>query len=52
MRYLSELSMEELAAQSGVSVVGAKSRLLRARAELKRRLEQVLSSSDRALVTG
>jgi len=51
MRYLSELSMEELAARSGVSVVAAKSRLLRARAELKRRLEKQLSSSDRALVT-
>ena len=52
MRYLSDLSMEELAAQSGISVVAAKSRLMRARAELKRRLEQVLSSPDRALVTG
>ena len=49
-RYLEELPIEELAAQSEISVVAAKSRLLRARAELKRRMEKHLASSDRALV--
>ena len=40
MRDLDELSMEELAGELGISVMAAKSRLLRARRELKRRLEQ------------
>ena len=40
MRDLDQLSMEELAEELGISVMAAKSRLLRARRELKRRLEQ------------
>ena len=40
MRDLDELSMEELAAELGITVMAAKSRLLRARRELRRRLEQ------------
>jgi RNA polymerase sigma-70 factor (ECF subfamily) len=40
MRDLDEMSMEELAAELGISVMAAKSRLLRARKELRRRLEQ------------
>jgi len=40
MRDLDQLSMEELAGELGISVMAAKSRLLRARRELRRRLEQ------------
>ncbi|HLK68435.1 MAG TPA: sigma-70 family RNA polymerase sigma factor [Bryobacteraceae bacterium] len=40
MRELDQFSMEELAGELGISVMAAKSRLLRARRELKRRLEQ------------
>jgi RNA polymerase sigma-70 factor (ECF subfamily) len=40
MRDLNELSMDEVAGQLGISIVAAKSRLLRARSELRRRLER------------
>jgi RNA polymerase sigma-70 factor (ECF subfamily) len=40
MRDLDQLSTEELAGELGISVMAAKSRLLRARRELRRRLEQ------------
>lgn len=42
MRDVQELSMEEVAGQLGISIVAAKSRLMRARLELRRRLEQHL----------
>ena len=38
MRYLHRLIMRDIAAHSGISVPAAKSRLIRARSELKRRL--------------
>jgi RNA polymerase sigma-70 factor, ECF subfamily len=40
MRDLNELSINEVAGQLGISIVAAKSRLLRARSELRRRLER------------
>jgi RNA polymerase sigma-70 factor (ECF subfamily) len=40
MRDLEELSMKDVAEQLGISIVAAKSRLLRARAELRQRLER------------
>jgi RNA polymerase sigma-70 factor (ECF subfamily) len=40
MRDLEQLSMEDLAGELGISVMAAKSRLLRARRELRRRLEE------------
>jgi RNA polymerase sigma-70 factor (ECF subfamily) len=40
LRDLDELSMEEVAGRLGISLVAAKSRLLRARAELRQRLER------------
>jgi RNA polymerase sigma-70 factor, ECF subfamily len=39
MRDLNELSMDEVAGQLGISIVAAKSRLMRARLELRRRVE-------------
>jgi len=39
MRDLDELPMEDVAGQLGITIVAAKSRLLRARKELRRRLE-------------
>jgi RNA polymerase sigma-70 factor (ECF subfamily) len=39
MRDLEELSMEDVAGHLGISIVAAKSRLLRARRELRQRLE-------------
>ena len=44
MRDLHELSMEEVAGKLGISIAAAKSRLLRARLELRRRLERHLDS--------
>ena len=40
LREVQELSMEDVATQLGISVAAAKSRLLRARMELRRRLEK------------
>lgn len=40
LRDLDELPMDEVARRLGITLVAAKSRLMRARAELKRRLEQ------------
>jgi RNA polymerase sigma-70 factor (ECF subfamily) len=42
MRDVRELPMEEVAGQLGISIVAAKSRLMRARLELRRRLERHL----------
>lgn len=44
MRDLHELPMEEVAGQLGISIVAAKSRLMRARQELRRRLEHHLDT--------
>lgn len=41
LRDMNELSMNEVAGQLGISIVAAKSRLMRARIELRRRLERV-----------
>jgi RNA polymerase sigma-70 factor (ECF subfamily) len=40
LRDLNELPMDEVAGELGISIVAAKSRLLRARSELRRRLER------------
>src|SRR5664279_2262198 len=45
LRDLEELSMEDVAERLGISLVAAKSRLMRARAELKQRLEKQLGPS-------
>jgi RNA polymerase sigma-70 factor (ECF subfamily) len=42
MRDLQELPMEEVAGELGITIVAAKSRLMRARLELRRRLERHL----------
>jgi RNA polymerase sigma-70 factor, ECF subfamily len=44
MRDLDELSMPEVAGQLGISIVAAKSRLMRARLELGRRMERYLDT--------
>ena len=50
LRDLEELSMDEVAARLGITIVAAKSRLMRARAELKQRLEKQFGASVRNLV--
>jgi RNA polymerase sigma-70 factor (ECF subfamily) len=50
LRDLEELSMEDVAERLGISLVAAKSRLMRARAELKQRLEKQLGPSGRTVV--
>lgn len=45
LRDLEELSTEDVARRLGISIVAAKSRLLRARAELRQRLEKRLRTS-------
>ncbi len=44
MRYIDELPMQDLADRTGISVLAAKSRLMRARTELKRRLEFLVAA--------
>ena len=50
LRDLEELPMDDVAARLGISLVAAKSRLMRARAELKQRLEKKFGASERNLV--
>jgi RNA polymerase sigma-70 factor (ECF subfamily) len=50
LRYLEELPMDDVAARLGITLVAAKSRLMRARAELKKRLERQFGASVRNLV--
>ena len=50
LRDLEELPMDDVAARLGISLVAAKSRLMRARAELKQRLEKQLGPSGRTVV--
>ncbi|MCX6621593.1 MAG: sigma-70 family RNA polymerase sigma factor [Acidobacteria bacterium] len=50
LRDLEELPMDDVAARLGISLVAAKSRLMRARAELKQRLEKQFGASVRNLV--
>jgi len=45
MRYLRQMAMEDVAVELGISVPAAKSRLTRARCELKQRLEKVEGES-------
>jgi RNA polymerase sigma-70 factor (ECF subfamily) len=45
MRDLRELPMQEVAGELGISLVAAKSRLMRARLELKRRVERHLATA-------
>lgn len=40
LRHLDELSIDDVARRLGITIVAAKSRLLRARAELRQRLER------------
>ena len=40
LRDVKELSMQQVATELGISVAAAKSRLLRARSELRKRLEK------------
>lgn len=51
MRYFDELSIEDVARKNGITVVAAKSRLTRARAELKLRLEKRHGISSQAVAT-
>ena len=50
LRDLEELPMDDVAARLGISLVAAKSRLMRACAELKQRLEKQFVSFVRNLV--
>ena len=50
LRDLDELSMEDVAERLGISLVAAKSRLMRARAELRQRLEKQYGPSGRTVV--
>ena len=50
LRDLEELPMDDVAARLGISLVAAKSRLMRARAELKQRIEKQFGASERNLV--
>ena len=50
LRDLEELPMDDVAARLGISLVAAKSRLMRARAELRQRLEKQFGASVRNLV--
>ena len=50
LRDLEELPMDDVAARLGISLVAAKSRLMRARAELQQRLEKQFGTSVRSLV--
>ncbi|MCX6631450.1 MAG: sigma-70 family RNA polymerase sigma factor, partial [Candidatus Solibacter sp.] len=50
LRDLEELSMDDVAERLGISLAAAKSRLLRARAELRRRLERQFEPSGRTVV--
>ena len=50
LRDLEELPMDDVAARLGISLVAAKSRLMRARAELQQRLEKQFATSVRRLV--
>ena len=50
LRDLEELPMDDVAARLGISLVAAKSRLMRARAELKQRLERRFGASGRTIV--
>jgi RNA polymerase sigma-70 factor (ECF subfamily) len=52
LRDVDELPMPEVAEQLGITVAAAKSRLLRARAELKGRLEKHCGSMGAATLTG
>ena len=49
LRDLEGLSMDDVAGQLGISVVAAKSRLLRARSELKLRLQRHCAPSTLAM---
>ena len=50
LRDLDELPMDDVAVRLGITLVAAKSRLMRARAELKQRLERQFGSSGRTIV--
>jgi RNA polymerase sigma-70 factor (ECF subfamily) len=50
LRDLEELSMDDVAVRLGISLVAAKSRLMRARAELRQRLEKQYGPSGRTVV--
>ncbi|HYW45377.1 MAG TPA: sigma-70 family RNA polymerase sigma factor [Bryobacteraceae bacterium] len=50
LRDLDELPMDEVAVRLGITLVAAKSRLMRARAELRQRLERQFGSSERTIV--
>ncbi|MFN0165641.1 MAG: sigma-70 family RNA polymerase sigma factor [Bryobacteraceae bacterium] len=50
LRDLDELPMEDVAVRLGITLVAAKSRLMRARAELKQRLERQFGASERASI--
>jgi len=50
MSHLEELPIEEVASRNGISIVAAKSRLLRARGELKRRMERHRASMDQGVL--
>ena len=50
LRDLEELPMDDVAVRLGITLVAAKSRLLRARAELKQRLERQFGASERTIV--
>jgi len=50
LRDLEELPMDDVAVRLGITLVAAKSRLMRARAELKQRLEKQFGASVRNLV--
>ncbi len=49
LRDLEQLPMDDVAARLGISIVAAKSRLIRARAELQHRLEKQFGASVRSL---
>jgi RNA polymerase sigma-70 factor (ECF subfamily) len=50
LRDLDELPMDDVAVRLGITLVAAKSRLMRARAELRQRLEKQLRPSGRTVV--
>lgn len=50
LRDLEELPMDDVVARLGISLVAAKSRLMRARKELKRCLEKQIGASVRNLI--
>ena len=50
LRDLDELPMDDVAVRLGITLVAAKSRLMRARAELRQRLERQFGASERTII--